>query len=116
MGRGPITSLLPRTLWEGLIDFLKQVGPEGRVSHRSKKGPKSGRKTGSLLYFRANILEENHVKETCLLSKGAAGEQSEHTLYHETSRQCGSCPSSQQVDKKEGRGLWGQTSKRKTQS
>lgn len=29
----------------GLTDFLKQVGPEGRASHRSKKGPKSGRKT-----------------------------------------------------------------------
>ena len=41
LGRGPITSLLPRMLREGLTDFLKQVGPEGRVSHRSKKGPKS---------------------------------------------------------------------------
>lgn len=58
LGRGPITSPLPRMLHEGLTDFLKQVGPEGRVNHRSKKGPKSGRKTGSLLYFRANILEE----------------------------------------------------------
>ena len=57
----------------GLTDFLKQVGPEGRVSHRSKKGPKSGRKTGSLLCFRANIPEENHLKETCLLSMGLPG-------------------------------------------
>ena len=43
------------------------------MSHRSKKGPKSGRKTGSLLCFRANILEENHLKETCLLPMGLPG-------------------------------------------
>lgn len=114
MGRGPITSLLPRTLWERLTDFLNQWGLEGEGVTDPGRRPRAAERLALSSISEQTLWRKTTLKKPACSPRGA-GQQSEHTLYHETSRQCGSCPSSQQVDKKEGRGLWGQTSKRKTQ-